>query len=196
MKKLLTLTTIALTAALPTLSSAEGVAASLSASFGTNAGSAGVNAGALSGTAVAPTSVSVAGAAGGFAVASSVATATSSGAASGATDNADFPPQASVTYNAGAYETNVMFAPAPDALAAVASAAAAQAIANLCTAGFTALQGTTTASQSGSTATLNNPAVVTPVFGFPVNGSVQDTSVNVTNGAVTITNGAITVSCS
>jgi len=192
MKKLLTLTTIALTAALPTLSSAEGVAASLSASFGTNAGSAG----ALSGTVVAPASVSVAGAAGGFAVASSVATATSSGAASGATDNADFPPQASVTYNAGAYETNVMFAPAPDALAAVASAAAAQAIANLCTAGFTALQGTTTASQSGSTATLNNPAVVTPVFGFPVNGSVQDTSVNVTNGAVTITNGAITVSCS
>jgi len=192
MKKLLTLTTIALTAALPTLSSAEGVAASLSASFGTNAGSAG----ALSGTVVAPASVSVAGAAGGFAVASSVATATSSGAASGATDNADFPPQASVTYNAGAYETNVMFAPAPDALDAVASAAAAQAIANLCTAGFTALQGTTTASQSGSTATLNNPAVVTPVFGFPVNGSVQDTSVNVTNGAVTITNGAITVSCS
>lgn len=190
--KLSGLTAIALTAMLPSFASAD-VAASLSASFGANAGTVDVNASNATGVIVSPTSVSVAGAAGGFAVASSVATKTSSGAAAGATSNADFPPQAHVGYNAGAYETSVVFAAAPQTIQAVADAAAATAIADLCAAGFAVVQANYSAVQSGSSGSLNNGNVYLGPFYV---GSVGNGQVSVTDGVITVTqDSGVSVTC-
>ena len=107
-KKVTTVAVVALIAAAPTFSFAQGVAASLSASFGDNAGA---RVDVVPGTITEPTSISVAGAAGGRAVAGSVATALSTGAAAGAGGSTDgVAPYASVTYDGNAYELDVAFA--------------------------------------------------------------------------------------
>jgi hypothetical protein len=175
MKRLALSTAVALVATMPTVALADGVAASLSASFGGNDGTVTVD----TGTIAAPTSVSAAGAAGGFAVASSVATATSSGAASGATSDSEFPPMASVTYDAGAYETSVTFAPSN--FEEIAETAAADAIAALC-AGIDV-------SQSGTTVTLDD--LVLPDDLFLIGGATIELSALPT----TVIEGDITVTC-
>lgn len=194
MNKLSSLTTIALTAMLPSFASAD-VAASLSASFGNNAGNVNVGAGNAIGTVVNPTSVSVAGAAGGFAAASSVATAHSSGAAAGATSNADFPPIADVTYknNANAYETSVSFAPSPQTIQQVADAAATQAIGDLCNAGFNVTNAVYSAEQSGTVGQLVNGDVY--FYGVKI-GTVGNGAVGIADGPIQVTmDSGASVSC-
>jgi len=202
-RKLSYLAAIALVATVPGLASADGVAVSLSASFGNSGGGPIVilpNSGA-GGTIAAPTSVSIAGAAGGFAVASSVATSQSSGAAAGATDNANLTPLAEIAYNDGAnaYETTVSFAPSASTIAQVAAAASAQAITDLCAAGFTATQSGSTAFQmnDGAGFLIDNTVLTSTGAGFVSNGDkVQNVIVTVNfPGNITVSNGLTTVVC-
>ena len=195
--KFSSLAAIALIATVPSLASADGVAASLSASFGGSQGNVSVlPPSGAGGVITTPQSVSVAGAAGGFAVASSVATASSSGAAAGATDNEDLTPLAEVTYNGavGAYETTVSFAPSASTIQAVAEAASTQAVLDFCNdTGFTVTQVTSDATQAFSSGSLDDTTVL--FNGRDFGDEVENGDVSINNGAITITNGDITVSC-
>jgi len=199
--KLSSLAAIALMATVPSLASADGVAASLSASFGGNSGSVSVlPPSGAGGVITTPQSVSVAGAAGGFAVASSVATASSSGAAAGATDDVDLTPLAEVTYNGGvgAYETTVSFAPSATTIAAVAAAASAQAIADLCLAGFAVSQDPILASQAGTTGVIVDDNLLVNLGFLGIQNSpafIADSTINIVDGNITVSGGDVTVAC-
>lgn len=111
----LNLAAIALFATLPTLSSAQSVATSLSVSFGESDGTVSLGAGGLSTDVAAPSSLSFASASGAFAVASSVASQNSTGALAGASDTLGFTPIAGVTSGAqdNTYESSVLFPTSP-----------------------------------------------------------------------------------